>query len=196
MSNETYSLGFTSGATLLDLSGIVARTYLKLGSWPEVKSHVLFNNLFQTRTTSTSKKFFSEISKRLKRLSMDELQLLAVGKDTQRQAIAWLAICRYYRLVQDFTLEVVVPKYESTDFLITPNDYDIFFQSKADQHPNLERVSRHTAVKARQVIFKMMRECNLIDTNGLIVPQLLDNELITCIGDDLISKSLFPGAMR
>jgi len=87
---KKYTLSFTTGAALIHESVLVVGLYVELRSWPEVRSRVMAENSFQSRTESTLKKIYGEVSKRLKHLTDDQLSLLATGTETQKKALVWL----------------------------------------------------------------------------------------------------------
>ena len=190
MSTSKYSLSFTTGAALIRESIVVAGLYVELHDWSAVRCKVLSENSFQTRTESTLRKLYGEVSRRLKLLSDDKLLLLAVGSEAQAKALVWLAICRQYKFIYDFTIEIIVPHYEGARFLLTHDDYDAFFNAKAEWHDNLDSASRQTKSKARQVFFKMLKECGLIGDSNELQHQKLDEQLTKMI------KTLSPDELR
>lgn len=193
MNRTKYTLSFTTGAALIHESAIVAGIYAELQSWPEVRAKLMAENSFQSRTESTLKKLYGEVSKRLKHLTDDQLNLLAKGTDEQKKALVWLAICRQYQFIYDFTIEVIIPQYEAARFLLTHEDYDAFFNAKAEWHDNLDSVSRQTRSKARQVVFKMLRECGLVSDGNELIHQKLDEHLSHVIGKTSDDLRLYPG---
>jgi hypothetical protein len=194
VSASEYSLGFTTGAALIRESVLVAGLYVQLGNWSDVRSRVLAENTFQSRTESTLKKLCGEVLRRLKLLTDAQLVLVATGSEARVRALVWLAICRQYKFIYDLTLEVIVPHYDAARFLLGHEDYDAFFNAKADWHDNLNAASTQTKSKARQVFFKMIKECGLIGDNNDLQPQQLDEQLRQLIAasepDDL---RLYPG---
>ena len=193
VSSVTYTLSFTTGAALIYESVIVADLYVELQNWLKVRAKLMAENSFQSRTESTLKKLYGEISRRLKHLTDDQLNLLAMGTDEQKQALVWLAICRQYQFIHDFTIEVIIPQYEAAHFLLTYEDYDAFFNAKAEWHDNLDSASRQTKSKARQVIFKMLKECGLINDGNELIYQKLDEHLFQVIGKASDDLRLYPG---
>ena len=179
-----YSLGFTTGASLIYESVVVAKLYTALRDWAEVRAQVLNDNSFQSRTQSSLKKLYSEVARRLRHLNADQLNCLSTGDASQQKAMVWLAICRQYGLIRDFALEVIVFQFDTGRHLLTHQDYDAFFFAKAEWHKNLDEASSQTKSKARQVLFKMMRECGLLNDAGEIQNQFLSDSLMLTIGHD------------
>ena len=189
-----YSLSYTTGAALIKEAAEVARLKNDLSDWSEVKRYVLDNNTFQSRTTSTLKKLYGEVSRRLQHLSDDELNLLAHGSESEQKQLVWLAICKHYLLIRDFAVEVLSLQFEAARYAVTHDDYDAFFNAKAEWHDNLDGASTQTKSKARQVLFKMLRECGLINEQDEIICQHLEPALLAIIkNNDAIDLNIFPG---
>tara|TARA_B110001454_G_scaffold202908_1_gene210360 strand:+ start:12229 stop:12825 length:597 start_codon:yes stop_codon:yes gene_type:complete len=193
-SSPQYSLGYTAGAALIKEAVEVARLKNDLSDWPEVKRYVLDNNTFQSRTVSTLKRMYGEVSRRLKHLTDDELSLLAHGSESEQKQLVWLAICKHYLLIRDFAVEVLSLQFEAARYAVSHDDYDAFFNAKAEWHDNLDAASTQTKSKARQVLFKMLRECGLINEQGEIICQHLEPVVLAIIkNNDAIDLNIFPG---
>lgn len=194
MANINYSFSFTTGAALLSETIVIARLVMKLGDWVEVKKVVLAQNTLQARTESTLKKLYGEISRRLKNLNNEELALLATGNDDEQKHIAWLAICRHYSFIKDFAMEVIFEHFQKGRYQLAFEDYDAFFNAKAEWHSNLDSMSNQSKSKARQVVFKMLRECSVLNEHKEIIPQCLSRRLKNLIQNKGIEQiRLFPG---
>jgi hypothetical protein len=194
MGNDKYSLSFTTGAALIQDSLNIARLYLEEGGWANVRVAVLRDNTLQSRTQSTLKKVYGEISRRLANLSDEEIQLLVDGDEIQKKQWVWLAICRQYQLIYDFAVEVLVSNYNRSQYLVSHDDYDAFYHPKAEWHSNLDKASSATQRKARQVIFKMLRECGLINEQNEIVIQRLSPQLHYLLKQKKAAElGIFPG---
>ncbi len=194
MVKNKYSLSFTTGAALIREAIDVAVLKCEHDDWAEVRVHVLEHNTFQSRTTSTLKKIYGEVSRRLQHLSDDELDLLASGTETEQKQLLWLAICRRYQLIKDFSIEVLGRQYSQARYVISYEDYDIYFNAKAEWHENLDASSDLTKRKARQVIFKMLRECGLINEQNEIVRQQLAPAILVLLHNNKMEDlNFFPG---
>ena len=188
-----YNLSFTSGAILYRESLTVTELFGELGDWEAVRERVIDDNLLQMRTLSASKRIFHEVSSRLKNLTPTELALLRTGAPQEQRHMLWLAICKRYRFIYDFAVEVVREKFIRLDFDLFYDDYDVFFNHKAEWHPEVEGIAESTRKKLRQVLFKMMREVNILTRDDQIVPAILTPREIDVIAADSPSYLLaFP----
>ena len=191
--SSKYSITFARRGLLLRDSIMLTELYLKVQDWSEVRQHVLEANLLQMRTISTSKKHCSEIISRLKTLTEKQLDLVATGSVDEQRYLLWLAVCKRYNFIFDFALEVLQEKYLRLDLRVTYDEYDQFFNSKADWHDELSRLGIETHKKVRQTIFQIMREAQLIDKQNHILPMLVSAKLIRTICDDSKSNlNVFP----
>ena len=184
MTENPYVLSFTAGALLHQESLTVAELYGDLGDWEAVRSRVLEENLLQVRTLSAAKRVFREISSRLQQLTLAELELLRTGTRQEQGHMLWLAICKRYRFVYNFAVEVVREKVIRFDFDLSYDAYDVFFNNKAEWHPEVEGVAESTRKKLRQVLFRMMREANLLTQDNQILPAMLSPRAIEIIAAD------------
>jgi hypothetical protein len=186
-------MSFNSGALLYQESLGVADLFEKVGDWDVVRERVIGANLLQMRTLNASKRIFREVASRLKQLTPAELALLRTGTRQEQNHLLWLAICKRYRFIYDFAVEVVREKFLRLDFDLSYDAYDVFFNNKAEWHPEVEGVAESTRKKLRQVLFKMMREANLLTQDNQILPAMPTPREIKVITADSPSHLLvFP----
>ncbi|OPY81704.1 MAG: hypothetical protein A4E70_01070 [Syntrophus sp. PtaU1.Bin005] len=166
-------MSFTAGGIYIRESVEIASLYLEILDWDLVRRKAVEHNLIQARTISSSARICREICFRLGRLSIDELMILTEGTIQEQRQILWLAICRHYRFIYEFAVEVVREKYLSLNFDLYKEDYDAFFNAKAECHEELERLTEKTRLKLRQVVFRMLREADLLTKGNRINPAML-----------------------
>lgn len=163
-------MAFTTG-TLFHLESVkLASLYLEYIDWVKVRAKVVDENLLQARTLNTSKRVCREIISRLKHLRRTELEFLTTGDYQEQGYLLWLAVCRRYSFIADFAIEVVRERYITLKADLNTEDYEAFFNGKTDTHPELEKVRPATRSKARQVLFKMLREASLLSADNIIQP--------------------------
>ncbi len=193
MGAKTYTLSFTAGALLYQESITVAEVFEELRDWDAVRERVMSDNLLQMRTPSAAQRVFREVATRLGQLTPDALELVRIGTREEQGHLLWLAVCKRYRFIYDFAVEVVREKFIRFDFDLSYDDYDIYFSNKAEWHPEVEGVAESTRKKLRQVLFRMMRQANLLTADNQIVPALLTPREIKVIAADSPSYLLaFP----
>ena len=191
---EQYLLSFTTGAALRRESVAIAELKSELDDWAQVKAYVLQHNTFQSRTVRSLKNIYGEISRHLQCLNYKELKLLATGTEAEQKQLLWLAICRRYKLIADFSMEVLVHQFDTARFGVSYADYDAFFNGKAEWHENLNDASEQTKAKARQVLFKMCRECGLINEQNEIARQQISPAVLALLRNHSMQDlNVFPG---
>ncbi|WP_163056477.1 DUF1819 family protein [Acidithiobacillus ferrooxidans] len=179
MSNDRYSMSFTTGSLFYRESVKLAALYLDLGDWNSVRDKVIAENLLQTRTLTTLKRACREVLSRLRTLSSGELEFLVEGSHQEQAYLLWLAVCRRYRFIADFAVEVLRERYITLKTNLAHEDFDSFFNRKSEWHLELDEITPATRSKLRQVLFKILREADLLTANNMInaamfSPRLLD----------------------
>jgi len=154
---------------------------------------VITGNLLQMRTLNASKRIYREVASRLKLLAPEQLDMLIDGRVEEQGYLLWLAFCRRYRFIYDFAVEVVREKFMRLDYRLTYEDYDIFFNRKAEWHPEMDQISPATRYKQRQVVFKTLREADLLSADNDIIPAMLPPGLAHLIArDNAADLKVFP----
>ena len=172
-------MSFTTGSLFPRESVKLAVMFLKLADWDAVRDKVLAENLMQTRTLTTSKRVSREIISRLKTLNPDELDLLIHGTVQEQGYLLWISVCRCYQFVADFAVEIIRERYLGLKIDLHYEDFDSFFHKKSESHPELDKIRPATRNKLRQVLFKILREAELLTgdntiNSAILTPRLLD----------------------
>ncbi|MEM7593140.1 MAG: BrxA family protein [Cyanobacteria bacterium P01_A01_bin.83] len=106
---KKYSFSFANRSLLYQDSVGVATLFVEFGNWNQVRDLVVERNLLQTRTQKSSVRLCREICSRLKTLREKEINLLVDGMVKDKGYILWLALCRRYKFIRDFAVEVLIP---------------------------------------------------------------------------------------
>jgi hypothetical protein len=193
MSIEKYSMSFTSGGLLYQESLKVAELYFEMGDWNEIRDTVVEKNLLQAKTLNSLKRIFREVCSRLKTLHTRELQLLVNGSNQEQAYLLWIAVCRRYKFIKDFATEVIKERFLTLRTNLSYEDYDAFFNAKAQWHEDLEKITPTTRMKLRQVLFKMLREAGLLSAGNTITPAMLTPGMLSIMGQNAYQDlSVFP----
>ena len=181
MPSSKYLMSFTTGGLFYQESVDLTGLYLKENDWPAVKTTVLADNLLQTRTKSTAQRLLQEISARLMLLTTGQLQLLTEGSRSEQNYLLWLAVCKRYSFIKDFATEVLREKFLCRETILSHDDYDLFYNNKSQWHEELETLSPTTKNKNRSVLFRIIKEAELLTAEDLIIPALFTKELAAVI---------------
>lgn len=174
-------MSFTTGGLFHRESVNLAALYLDLGDWNSVRDKVVAENLLQTRTLNTLKRVCREVVSRLRTLSQSELDFLVEGSHQEQAYLLWLAVCRRYRFIADFAVEVLRERYITLKADLTHEDFDSFFNRKSEWHLELDEITPATRSKLRQVLFKILRDADLLAANNMINAAMLSPRLLDVI---------------
>lgn len=174
-------MAFTTGGLFYRESVALAMLFLELNDWESVREQVLSENLLQSRTLNTSKRQCREIISRLKTLDPMELDLLISGSTQEQKYLLWLAVCRQYRFIAEFAEEVIRERYISLKHDLQYEEFDFFFDKKSEWHPELEEIKPTTRNKLRQVLFKILREAELLTVSNTINASMLSQRLLSAL---------------
>lgn len=193
MNSPRYILSFTGARLQRGESVALAELYREYGDWDRVRREAEGGNILQVRTLSSAKRVARELVFRLQELSPRELELVVSGSRDDQNHLLWVAVCRRYRLIAEFAIDVVRERFLSLGAPLELSDFDAFYFRKADWHEELDQLKPVTRNKLRQVLFGMMRDAGLINDQGAINPVILNpavrDAIVETCPDDL---RLFP----
>ena len=167
MNNYKYSMSFTTGGLFQRESIRLAELYLNLEDWGAVRDKVITSNLLQARMANTSKRISREI--------------IVHGYPQEQAHLLWIAVCRRYRFIADFAIEVLRERYISLKNDLTYENFNSFFNRKSEWHLELEKITHATRNKLRQVLFKILHEADLLAPNNMINTTMLSPRLLELI---------------
>ncbi|MBR2836001.1 MAG: DUF1819 family protein [Coriobacteriales bacterium] len=166
------------------------------GSWEEVRRRIIDENLFKLNTQNSRIRISQEIIKRLRTLTPDELAFLAHSYGDDRCAMFWVAICRTYQFMRDFSEQVVAGRYNKNIPVVTPESYEIFYEEQSLIHPELASLAPSSRNKVRTQTFLMLKECKLLNESGVITPLYPSGMFKLALSLDHIDDLLlFPGRL-
>lgn len=184
-------MSFTTGGLFSRESVKLAMLFVELSDWDAVRNKVLAENLLQSRTFTTSQRVCREIISRLKTLNPNELDLLIHGTAQEQGYLLWISVCRCYKFIADFAVEIIRERYLGLKIDLHYVDFDSFFNRKSEWHPELDAIQPATRNKLRQVLFKILREAELLTVNNTINAVMLSPRLLEAIPRDSRQDVLF-----
>ena len=171
-------MSFTTGGLFYGESVMLAKLYLQHGDWKIVRQKVMVGNLLQARTRSTSNRVVNEVISRLKTLNTEELKLFVEVSYQEQRQILWFAVCRRYRFISEFAVEVIRERFITLKTELNHEDFDAFFNRKSEWHEELDQLQPTTRTKLRQVLFKILREVNFLSVDNTINRVILSPVLL------------------
>ena len=194
---QPYKMSFTSGGLFLNESIDLAASYLETKDWDVTISKLQANGLTSSPKQKSKRRILRELVNRLETLADEEVRFLVERADRQDQALLiWLSFCRAYRLVREFTLEIVQDRYLAYQLDLPTDSFDLFFEHKAEWDDSLSLTSASTRVRLRQVVFKTMREVGIISGENRIQSSYLSPQLRGMIeATNPADLAVFPGVV-
>ena len=162
VSKTKYFSGLTVTDLKPELTTIISRIYLKVGSWEKTKSIVIKNNELQTRSNSTGIRLERELRQRLKNLSEPQLILLAKGSINDRLAMTWLGVLKRIKLVSELSHELLLEKIEGSDPILRRSDMAEFYKKKEKQFSEFKNLSDTSHKRINSIVLSMLREMGLL----------------------------------
>ena len=172
-----YRLSFGTGNAYINESNLILKKYLENKDWRETEKYSIENNILQTNTLSSSKRIFREISLRLKSLTLQEQEFFISSNYIDQSILIWISICRTYKFIGDFSSMIISEKFNSYQLEINYNDFNYFYEQQKVFHEELNLLKDSTRKKLRQVIFRIMKDLNIISKTKEITPLLPSIEL-------------------
>lgn len=181
-----------SGINLPTISGLmipqaekIAELYLQSKDWNECRKEAIEKNIMQIDKTASSKRYVSYVISLLRRLSEEEIMILAGDSQEDRKAMMWLSFCRAYPLIGEFASTVIHQKFISHEFSLTPNDWSEFLAGKAQENEGIDEIGKATRTKAKTVIFTNLRQAELLSSSNELKEARLSEDAMKAIKKDL-----------
>ena len=195
---QPYKMSFAVGGLLLNESVEVARMHAPSETWDATLRRALEEGVTSLPKAASRRRTLREIVNRISTLDHEELDFLVQRADRQdQQALLWLATCRAYRFVREFATEVIHERFLSFQLDLPLESFDILFAAKAEWDEGLAEISPKTRAKLRQVLFRMMREANVISEDNRILSAYVSPSLKAIVEERCPRHLLvFPGISR
>ena len=174
---------------------IVARLHVEGEPWEQTIRRALDEGATSLPKIASNRRTLREISNRLRQLNAEERRFMLHEADrTDQQALLWLAACRAYRFVGEFSVEVIRERYLSYQFDLPLETFDILFDAKAEWNDELAKLSVSTRKKLRQVLFRIMREAEILSGDDRIQTAILSPRLKVFLEENNLGElAYFPG---
>lgn len=195
--DQAYRMSFTTGGLFVNESVAIAGLHKSGEDWEATLALAHQSGAVSAPRAASAQRVMREIVIRLQKLADTELFLLQDGDQGERLAILWVAVCRAYRFVGEFAVELISDRFLSFRTDLAHDDFDVFFAAKAEWSPKLAGLSDATRTKLRAVLFRILREAEIVSTAGRIEGSVLSPRLIAILGETSPADlRVFPGAER
>lgn len=194
-STQSYKMSFSTGGLFINESVEVAKIHRAGETWKETVTRALEEGAAALPKSASQRRTLREIANRVSALTSDERAFLIEDADRQeRQSLLWLATCRAYRFVREFSIEVIREQYLSYQLDLPLESFDVFFDAKAEWDDGLASISHSTKLKLRQILFRIMREAGILSEANRIQTAYLSQSVKLMIERNNREELLFfPG---
>jgi len=172
--SQKYRMSFSVGGLMLNESLVIAQSYRTGEPWAAARERLLHEGASSLPKLASQTRALREVYDRIGNLT--EAERLWMVEDADRagqQAMMWLAICRTYRFVREFAVEVISERFSGWRLELGHEAFERFLAGKAEFDQGLADLSPSTCAKLRQVLFRILREAGLLSSSGEIQPVLL-----------------------
>jgi len=195
--DQPYLMSFGTGGLYINESAAVAGLHDVVRDWDATLGAALERGVFPVRKASSARRSVREIVNRLRCLTPAELTLLIEGERNEQCALLWLATCRAYRFIREFAIEVLSDRFLTLRTELTYDDFDTFLSAKEEWSPKLATLSASTRAKLRAVLFRLMRESEILSQDDRILGAMLSPRVLAIIqAENPNELRYFPGAER
>jgi hypothetical protein len=159
---KRYTAGLT-GAPFLFYETNACFELLKQGlSIEEIKQKVLEENIFNYKKTTSLKRTFSEIKRRMNTLDDQLLDIYTNSFTKTKKQIIFYLIAKNNLILLDFLNEILANKIKTGDYEIHQKDFNKYFNYKSEQYPEVEKWTEKTKQKLISVMKKTLFEVEII----------------------------------
>ncbi|MCY4305596.1 MAG: DUF1819 family protein [Aestuariivita sp.] len=178
-------MSFSTGGLFFYESVEFARLHIPRESWSETRNRAVTARITQMPKDTSNSRSIIEIKNRISTFSTIELEFFLDDADrVDQKAMLWIACCRVYRFVREFAVDVIRDRYVSYYDVLPPESFDVFFNDKTEENEDLTRIKKSTLLKLRQVLFRIMREADILTDQNEIKKSFLSLQLTSLIRDN------------
>lgn len=161
-----YNGGLTREQFLFFETKTLAKLLHKGESIDEAIYHIKQENLFQFPTERMIVSIANSCYRRLQALESEQLiEVIATASIDVAKQVNLYAMMKHNRIVWDFMTTVIGEKYRTQDFSFTKKDLNSFVFQLQEQNEDVASWSESTIKKIKQVLTKILIECDYLDSN-------------------------------
>lgn len=117
---------------------------------------------------ASKKRWANELNYRLRNLPNEQfLQFIKNGNRADQSLVMFYATCKHYRLITEYVLQYVLPKWKNLDTELTPADFAQFFHQKVKFDPALAELKESTITMLGTRVTKMLKEVSMLEKKTL-----------------------------
>jgi hypothetical protein len=157
-----YSASFTTGALLTDETEAVITFQAR--NEGEDQSRILKNDRYlKVNSLAGRKRRLREILNRINSVPAEHWNFYLRLKARDEKNVFMYYVCmKYYALIRDFHLEVILSKWRLLDSSFSKEDVSRFLTRASIQHPEIDEWTESTQKKIVQVLTLMLKESGIV----------------------------------
>jgi hypothetical protein len=178
---KKYSMAFSTGSLYVNEVEAVLESFEQLEDWDKVRQKIEADNLLQQRAVRSIIRVTREVVTRAQHLSDLERDYFLQTSRLEQGYLVWIAVCRQYPFIAEFAVEVLRERYLTFMRTLSSEQFYDFFDQKTEIHPEIGKIKDSTKNNLRLVLFRMLKEADLIDETGAIRAPLMSKDLVRVI---------------
>lgn len=178
--NSPYSASFTGAAILFTDMNVAVKMLLEDDSPETIKALKTDASLIKIKSETARRRVTAEFLKRFRAVPKSFwARYISLPEDEQRLALLYV-ILKTYRLLFEFQINLVIPKYNSPDRVLTKNDVNMALNEVASRDAFVDSWTEETRDRASSQYLTMLRQCGFINdvTDELQTPSIADEAYV------------------
>lgn len=175
-----YSASFTGAAMLFSEMNVAVKMLLENDSPETIKMLKTDANYIQIKAAKSRERVTAEFVRRYRAVPKSFWErYITLGESEQRLALLYV-ILKTYQILFEFQINLVIPKYNSPDRVLTKNDVNMALNEIASKDEFVDSWSAETRDRASSQYLTMLRQGGLINdaTKELQEPNLPDDAFL------------------
>lgn len=175
-----YSASFTGAAMLFSEMNVAVKMLLENDSPETIKMLKTDANYIQIKAAKSRERVTAEFVRRFRAVPKSFWErYITLGESEQRLALLYV-ILKTYQILFEFQINLVIPKYNSPDRVLTKNDVNMALNEIASKDEFVDSWSAETRDRASSQYLTILRQGGLINdaTKELQEPNLPDNAFV------------------
>lgn len=178
--NSPYSASFTGAAMLFSEMNVAVQMLLEDNSPETIKKLKTDANYIQIKSETARRRVTAEFVKRFNAVPRSFWErYVSLNENEQRLALLYV-ILKTYQILFEFQINLVIPKYNSPDRVLTKNDVNMALNEIASQDEFVDSWTEETRDRVSSQYLTILRQSGLINdvTKELQTPEVADSGLV------------------
>ena len=178
--NSPYSASFTGAAMLFNEMNVAVQELLKDDSPETIKRLRTDPDLIQIKAARSRERVTAEFVKRFRAVPKSFWERYVTLTESEQRLALLYVILKTYRLLFEFQINLVLPKYNSPDRMLTKNDIQMSLSELATKDAFVDSWSDETRDRLSSQYLAILRQGGLINetTKELQEPALPEEDFL------------------